>query len=269
MLMCREELLKTAQEHGVAVFEYTEVSNKDILLNLTVSDFLECFLHRCPELFYRYTFLPDSEVIINGDTLCEVDSEVRKQLERICPHLEDLDWYVNDFIDGKAYTEECDLADYANSFTDFEKKLCADIAAYDKTVDHHLSDRPIKLDLFVIYQGKLVGVCEEDDWSAEIVPASQALKEIMDSKQKEIISAEKELREIRKNAEKRLREYLLHCQDFKSRTNKGLRQRFARDLWDDSEFDWIHKVFEGPVGPTQDYFDQFDLAYDMLKSMKT
>lgn len=268
MIVSKEELLLKA--HGVPAFEYSS-AKIDIILDQTVDEFLDCFSQKGESLFYCYSYLSKSAVVIDGNALSRADAETRQLLKKLCPHLEDLDWYLDDIIDGVSHEEDPGLADYTKQFTRFEVNLCQEILAYNNTIDRSKLDRPVKLEIFMILQGKLIGVCEEDEWylyDESIRPASQALLEILESHQDEAMAAEQELREKRKAVEKRLTDYLKSCPQFLSRKNQGMRRDFAMDLWNDPEFADLHEVFSGPYGPTQSYFNLFDMVYNEIKEAK-
>lgn len=260
----KDEFLLKMHAHRISAVEFSE-ADIDVLLNQSLDEFLDCFSQRTGEVFYRYTFLPESEFIINGDSLNDARGDAKQLLEKLCPHLTDLDWYLDDMIAGIFDEKDPELADYVSQFTALEKKLCREICAYDNAFDRTKLNHPIQLEVFVLLQGRLVGVREEYDWhlhDESMRPASQVLLEILVAHQEEAEAAEQELRKKRKAAETRLTNYLRSCPKFKSCKNKDLRRNFAMDLWQDPDFTWLHEVFSTPYGP---YFNLFDMAYYELK----
>jgi len=271
MIISKKELLVKAQKQGVSTIEF-DTAKPDILLSKDIDGFLEFAAQKSSDVYYRYAYLSPSDFVINGETLSDASSEAKRLLEDLCPHLDDLDWYLDDLTAGESCENDPDYPGNVISFTKTEKSLCHEIISYNKTIDQSLLNRPIELLMFVILQGKTVGICAVDNWyenAESLYPASQALTDILQLHKEELENAQREREKKRTEAEERIKQFLVGNDDFFLCTNKPMRQRFGEQLWNRTEFSWLHPIFTGRFGNIDPaFFDILERVYKQNKNSR-
>lgn len=270
-MISKEELFLKAHNRQISLIEFKKAT-LDILLSGDADSFLDFARKRDLGVFYCFSYLSPSKVIINGDTLSDADGNTMHVLRDLCPNLVDLDWYLDDLIAGTADESDPDYPGNTVGFTESEKRLCRAFLAHNETVDLSLLDRPIALQMFVILQGKTIGISETDNWyegSEDTSFSNQALASILDSFREDIEQAQQRKQEKQEEAEEWLKHYLMADDNFFLCSNKQMRARFGEQLWRKPELRHIRPVFTsrfGGIDPS--FYDTLERVYKQFKNKR-
>lgn len=251
----------------------TEFKMKGAELDLTFEDDIEAFLNyaadRCNTIYYSFSYLPRSEVYIDGTTIEKANSDNRRMLQSLGISV-DFPW----FLDGDE-PKEVVIKEYGDIFSDIEYLLRDQIKERNSKVNDSLLSIPIGLDACCICEGKTIGI-QVKDYSqiseAGFLDSQSALSVILlnfSDKAKEMVEEQKRIREEVSNE---LRDYLLGDPKFQRSTNKQLRRKYAQDLWEDDRFAWIHDGFLGydgfPDAVDDRLLDLIEYTWTEYKEMK-
>ena len=263
-----KDFLQMAKEKNLNCFIMKRVEF-DLLFEDDIDYFLNFASQQCDTIYYRFDYRQRSEVFIDGNTIEHANSDNFKLLHSLGISV-DFPWFLDDNKPKDKVIKE-----YGDIFTDIEYSLRDRINDYNSSIDESLLSIPIGLVVCCLLQGKVVGVHIEDDSKLLELGFTDSQSALLDLLWEYKETAEKMLEErkqIKAEVKEKLRCYLLDDLKFQLSTNKQLRKRYAQDLWDDRQFDWIRDGFPSdsylPFLPPEDLVIFIEYTYSEYKEMK-
>lgn len=136
-----------------------------------------------------------------------------------------------------------------------------DITNHNKKIRNIDFEKPIGLEIFVIYQSSKVGILYYDNWiEAEELLDSEEQLEYFEQKYEQSIQDEREKKEEEFKALKiKFEEYLLNDDEFILCTNKTLRSNYSMNVFDKEEALEYKSIFMKPMKFGRSKIDHFSL----------
>lgn len=132
-----------------------------------------------------------------------------------------------------------DFSDYPKDF----KKLVND---HNKKIDSLDFDKPMRLDLYVFYNGSAISVIFSNEWLKDLgyKDKNDQFDVIEGSYYAEEVEINKKKKEINKAFKKELREIILKDPTFRVKTNRESRFAYLKELLEEEEFKKYLRIFD-------------------------
>lgn len=140
--------------------------------------------------------------------------------------------------------------------------LKKDITNHNKKIKNIDFERPIALEIFVIYQSSKVGILYYDNWieAEELLHAEEQLEKF-EQKYEQLLQDKREKEEEQfKDLKIKFEEYLLNDDDFILCTNKTLRSHYKMTIFDKEEASEYKCIFMKQMGFGRSEIDYFNLG---------
>jgi hypothetical protein len=227
-----KELINMIENNGLDSYNSTFDEGNMIVIDADLDEIIKFSKKRnIKELFYRFEYANESELLITDDTKGNLDIPYEEIYDIIKP-------MINEYNDKV-------------SKLDFFK--------------------PCSLKIFCIYQGQRIGIIETDYRfvNEDITFPEDALDLIVvknsDLIKNRIVEKEEESETIRKE----FRKYLLNDEKFCKCTNVSLRKNYTMELYNDKEHEKFKEAFISEIShPRQNFIQYLDFVEIVWKEYK-
>lgn len=274
-ILPEDHFLLLVQSTGLDAYAIQSAEAPSIALTMSEQEFVNFAKSKNEIIFYLYRYLPESKVLITADTF-DASNSLLSNLIFDADLSPDFDWFLDESIHPELYDDpdedEEHLLKSDTCFSSFEKKLKADILAYNAQADLSLLRIPQNFCAFIVYNGKSIGI-NKSTAELDLYPSEKALIDILTKYSDAALERKRKAEQKRFEDEDKVRTLLLNDPHFLACTNKSLRQDFAQELWIKSDSDWIRKLFKSPYSrslnfPSKDFLSFIERVYKESKYMK-